>query len=290
MIDFFKSRFFIILLCAAVFVTVFCSVLAAMGVHGWLQDAFNFIMKPFRLFFSRTAEGIRGYAEYFTAYDELKEKYEKLSEYVKQIEEREYTASLKKDENEWLRSFLSMKTENPDFEFCDAALISGGGGAGSDVPVINKGRHSGIETGMPVVTSEGLVGYVSYAGYNTSKIAVFTDYGNSVGVICERSGNTGVCTGDFEMKKNNRCIVKYLDSEADVKVGDRFLTSGAGGRYPSGILVGTVTEVYRDPYERTLTAEISASADLSSLTKIMVITSFEDDSEGAAEEGKETAG
>ena len=70
------------------------------------------------------------------------------------------------------------------------------------------------------------------------------------------------------------CLMSYIDGDSDVAVGDKVLTSGVGSIYPRGILIGTVTLVSADPVSRTVNAVIEPAADLSNITRVMIITEY----------------
>jgi len=153
---------------------------------------------------------------------------------------------------------------------------------------LDRGSSSGIEVNMPVVTPDGVVGYITEVGINWSKAATILEYTSSVGVFCERSGALGLCEGTYELRTQSKCMINYLDSDADVRPGDRFVTSGLGGIYPRGLYVGEVISVYPDNYSRGLIAEITPMADLSDISRVMIITAYED-YVPPAEEGAEEA-
>ncbi|MBR4034166.1 MAG: rod shape-determining protein MreC, partial [Clostridia bacterium] len=66
----------------------------------------------------------------------------------------------------------------------------------------------------------------------------------------------------------------YIEPDSDIRVGDKVLSSGMGGVYPRGILIGRVSEISVDENTRTLTALIEPSADLDSISKLMIITEY----------------
>ena len=74
----------------------------------------------------------------------------------------------------------------------------------------------------------------------------------------------------------------YIASNADIKVGDRIFTSGNGGIYPSGLLVGEIVEISADETTRTLSAIIKPSVDfdnIEDIKNIMIVTGYVEPSE-----------
>ena len=72
----------------------------------------------------------------------------------------------------------------------------------------------------------------------------------------------------------------YIEAESDIRIGDKVITSGIGGVYPRGLLVGRVSAIEVDEASRTLTAIIEPAADLDSISKVMIVTEY-----GVIEEG-----
>ncbi|MBQ2733435.1 MAG: rod shape-determining protein MreC [Clostridia bacterium] len=277
MARFFKNRFFVILICVAIVLTVVPTVLSLTGNGGLIRNAANAVISPVRHLFVWIGEGFAGYAEYFTEFDRVRDENAELRSQLDALKDRIYDADVKSEENEWLRTFLSLKRENEDFELCDALIIGRESGNYMTVFTLDRGSSSGVEVNMPVVTAEGVVGYITEVGINWSKAATILEYTASVGVYCERSGALGLCEGSYELRTQAKCAVNYLSDDADIKPGDRFVTSGLGGIYPRGLCVGEVIAVYPDNYSRGLVAEITPLVDLSSLSRVMIITGYEDD-------------
>ena len=271
---FFKNRFFIMLLCVAIVLTVVPSVLSFMGLGSVVRNAIGVCVAPARQFFLWVGNGIGGFAEYFTEFERVKEENSELRSRLELLEDQIYNASVRAEENEWLRAFLSLKRENEDFRFCDALIVGRESGNYMTVFTLDRGSAAGVEVNMPVVTDRGVVGYITEVGLTWSKAATLLEDSAAVGVYCERSGALGLAEGSYELREKALCRVNYLDPNADVKAGDRFVTSGIGSVYPRGLYVGEVVSVYPDNYGRGLIAEISPMVDLSSLSRVMIITDF----------------
>ena len=101
---------------------------------------------------------------------------------------------------------------------------------------------------------------------------------SSVGVHCIRSGATGVVEGDADLRDGGACRMKYIDSEADIRIGDRIYTSGGTGSvYPAGLYVGEVSAIDADESTRQLTATVSPAVDftdIEAIDKIMIVTGY----------------
>ena len=279
MTRFFKSWTFILLLCVALILTIVPSVLSLMGQGTVVRNAIGVMLSPARNFFSWIGEGFAGFVEYFTEFDRVKEENAELRAQLEGLGDELYAAQVKSEENEWLRSFLGLKRENTDFSFCEARIIGRESGSYMTVFTLDCGSANGIEINMPVVTARGIVGSVTEVGLNWCKATTILEYTSSVGVYCERSGALGLCEGTYELRERSLCRISYLDENADVRIGDRFVTSGLGSVFPMGLAVGEVRALYPDSYGRGLIAEIAPLADFTDLSRVMVITGFQNDAE-----------
>lgn len=110
---------------------------------------------------------------------------------------------------------------------------------------IDRGSSSGLRKDMAVIAPEGVVGrIVEQPPLYAAKVQLLIDREAGAGAMIERSGASGVVTGydgDPPMRMG------YVSNLADVKVGDRVVTSGIDGIYPRGFPIATVEHVERGP-------------------------------------------
>ena len=137
----------------------------------------------------------------------------------------------------------------------------------SKVVVIDKGRKDGVRPGDVVMAGGALVGRVTEAGRSVSRVLLITDRQSGVGAMVQRSRELGIVKGTG----GRLCVMQYLRKEADVRRGDRVITSGVGSIFPEGILVGRVVAVRYDPERGTLSAVVKPSADLVGVEEVFVV-------------------
>lgn len=271
---FFKSRFFIIALLCAIVLTVVPSVLSLMGLHSYVRGVLGDIAMPFRYVITKGAEAADGFVRYFREFDELSAENRILKDKIAELSAKLDEAEMLRDENEWLHDYLGLKAEHVDYDFEKATVI--GREAGNYMTVFQLGRGSmhGIEVNMPVVTDDGIVGYVSEVGAMWCKVATIIETASSVGAYVERSGELGLVEGAYDMKGGGLCRMSYLPTDADIRVGDTILSSGIGSIYPRGLVIGKVTALTPDEYSRNLIALIEPAADLTDLRYVMILRGF----------------
>ncbi len=289
MASFFKSKTFIVLLCAALVAVIVPSVLSAVGAGFVVRNAVNTLLSPVRSLFAWIGDGIGGFFTYFGEFDRIRAENDELRGKVRQMSDELYAARVAEEENEWLRSFLSLRREHTDYRFRDAMIVGRESGNYATVFTLDAGSLQGVAVNMPVVTERGVVGAVTEVGLNWCKATAVIEHGSSVGVYCERSGAVGIAEGTYELRSRSLCRVNYLDAGADVAVGDRFFTSGLGSVYPKGLYLGEVTRLYTDEYGRGMIAELTPAADFSALSRVMILTAYESAADAPAGETEEAA-
>jgi rod shape-determining protein MreC len=101
----------------------------------------------------------------------------------------------------------------------------------------------------------------------------------SVGVICERSGAYGILEGNYGYSEDGLCKMTCAEGDADLQVGDLIVTSGVGSVYSYGLMIGRVSSVEVDKYDRKLTAYVEPIADFSQIYRVMVISERQSEGE-----------
>lgn len=269
-----KSRFFIMSLAVALLLSIVPGVLCTMGQGSYIRSALVTVSTPFRWAFTKVGEGLSGFSMYFRTLEELRDENEALRAELDEYKNLVYDAELIGEENEFLSSFLGIKEEHVDFLFEDATVVGRESTNYRTVYTLSKGTLHGIEVNMPVITDDGLVGHITEVGSTWSKAVIITETASAVGAFVERSGVLGVVEGTYELRADGICRMVYIEPDADIRVGDKVVTSGIGEVYPRGMLIGKVTKISMDDNTRTLTAIVEPSADLDSISKLMIITEY----------------
>lgn len=191
----------------------------------------------------------------------LKKKNAELSDEVRMLE------SYKK-ENEQLRSLLELKKNDTEGNYTAANVIGRDSDGVYYTLTIDKGSRDGIKQDASVIVSEGLVGAVCEVAKNFSKVRTLLDAESSVSVICPRSGDMAIVDG--ASGQNGLCSMNYIDKDAKIVVGDSVETSGTGGVFPRGILVGKVTAIKNDDRGLTMTAIVETGANPRKIKEVLV--------------------
>lgn len=274
---FFKSKFFIAAVMIALVLVLVPSMLSIMGYTGLVRSALKTVATPFEWMGTKVAGAVNGFTSVFTEYDELKKENEELRQRVNELEAAQSDVAVLREQNAWLMNYLDLKTNTPSMLLTDATVIARESGSYATVLTVNKGSLHGLLRQMPVITEQGVFGYVSECGLNWAKVVSIVETSSSVGVYTERAGVTGVVEGDATLRTEGCCVMTYIPAGADIQVGDRVLTSGGSSVYPSGLPVGVIVSISADEVTRTLRAVIKPAIDFTEvddITRLMIVTGY----------------
>ena len=141
---------------------------------------------------------------------------------------------------------------------------------------LDKGRLHDVRLGQAVIDSAGLLGQVVETSVLTSRVLLITDASHSVPVQALRNAARAIAVGDGEQG----LLLKDVPTTLDIRVGDRLVTSGLGGRFPIGYPVGEVVTVVSDPADSFATITAKPSGALDRARQMLVVLALRDDGAG----------
>ena len=267
----------ILLLVAAVLLSVALSLGSAVfGGTDPLSNAVGAVVTPFRSGITGLLDWFGGVQEYVLHYDELHEELDTLRAQVAQLEDEVRQNEQAARENEKLRELLELKQKRADFSFQSARVSERSTDNWANTLTLSRGTDAGLEVGDCVITETGaLVGIIDTVGINWSIVSTVINTTTELGGIVNRTYSAGVLEGDFALMGQGKLKLGYLSDSAQLVSGDEVLTSGKGGVYPSGLVVGTVDGVFTDPSGINRYAVVTPAAALADLTHVFVITDFD---------------
>ncbi len=183
-------------------------------------------------------------------------------------------------ENDELRRLLDFRKQL-SFQVVACDVIARDGEAGWWRTVrVNRGTKAGIETNDVAITSAGLVGTVMEVSPHSAEILLISDPGCRVAVRCLRTGDFGLMEGGGVTGRDGELDMllpaepgemTFIPRESGIREGDKIVTSGLGGVFPEGLLVGYVTQVKPARSGLFLNARIVPAANLARVRQMLVI-------------------
>ncbi|MEA3305470.1 MAG: rod shape-determining protein MreC [Candidatus Omnitrophota bacterium] len=169
-------------------------------------------------------------------------------------------------ENERLRGLLGFR-EATGKSSIPALVIGRDPNNWNSVIIIDKGLDDGIVKDMIVASSRGLVGRIKEPAKKVSKVMLINDTASKIGAFLQESREHGLLVG----APDGKCRVIYLSLDADINKGDKVLTSGMGGAYPKGIVIGEVAKIAKEKGRLYKYAIVKPSSELTKLEEVLCI-------------------
>ena len=243
------------------------------GRAGFLANASAHIGIPVRRAALSLTEWLEGIYSYMYEHDSLLAENEYLRAQNAELQESVRQAKSALEENDRFRRLLGFAEKNSDFVFEPAKIVSRNPSNWSSSFTISKGENHGVKLSDCVVTEyEALVGQVIEVGDTWAVVRSVIDVELNVGALVGEAGNAAMVIGDFALMHRGFTKLTYLTEGTLPLPGDVILTSGSGGMFPQGLVIGHIDSVETEagvPY-----GVIAPYVELDRLSQVFVIKSF----------------
>lgn len=171
------------------------------------------------------------------SYTRIYQQNKDLRRELQQMKAWKEAALQREQENARLLDLNNVRLD-PKFTKITGVVLADSGSPFRQTVLLNIGKRDGIVDGWAAIDGIGLVGRIAGVGERTSRVILLGDTSSRVAVTIESNGQTGLVVGD----NTSQPPIEFLENPETVRPGDRVMTSGDGGVFPSGILVGQVTQ------------------------------------------------
>lgn len=223
----------LVLLCAAVFLLWRIDSPRVDRFRDDLVDAvvprFEWMALPLR----RAADMV----EDFQSYQRLHEQNQDLRRELQQMKAWREAAVQLEQQNAKLLALNNVRLD-PRLTSVSGVVIADSGSPFRQSVLLNVGARDGIVEGWATMDGLGLVGRISGVGQNTSRVLLLTDPTSRIPVTIQPSGQRAMLAGDNTAAP----LLGFLEDPGLVRPGDRVVSSGDGGLFPAGMLVGEVAQ------------------------------------------------
>jgi rod shape-determining protein MreC len=168
-------------------------------------------------------------------------------------------------ENERLRRLLGFVEETTPRTLA-ARIIAEDAASWFRTVEIDRGYEDGVTEGLPVVNAAGLIGRVVRSTPNSARVLLITDASSAVAVLVQDQRIRGVCRG-----QGGTLALDFALVQDEIQVGDGVITSGLGGVFPKGLVVGYVRAVQREQFGLFQTVEVEPAVDFAHLEEVLVL-------------------
>ena len=209
----------------------------------------------------------RGFWQSYVNLRETGRENESLKQRVSQLEVALQRERALAGQTKVLQEMLDLKTETP-FTTTPAMVIASAASPEFRTMTLDKGSSQGLTADMAVIAPAGIVGRVVLPTPRAAKVQLIIDRNAAAAGLVERTRAQGVVVGTG----SDRMRFEYVPGTADVKTGDRVVTSGMDGIYPKGFVIGQIESIERTAGEFSAVL-IRPSVNLSALEAVLVVTS-----------------
>lgn len=240
-----------------------------------ISSVFGTIFSPLQKLSSYLSESISSFSggfvsssAYQTENEALKKQLEKYQNELADYEEM-------KRQNEQYEELLQVKEQHPDQKYETAIVIARDSADPFYGFTINAGSLNGISVNDPVISGSYLVGIVTNVYPTYSKVRTILDPKMNAAAYEVRTQEEGFVTSSAELAKDGHCRLSGLKNTTPIATGGLVYTSGVGGVFPRGLVIGEVTEVRSSEHDISAYAVIKPGVDIPALQAITVITEFQ---------------
>jgi len=241
--------------------TLVVTLLSFRIISGPIKTAVSFFLKPpLKLISYISPSRVSFYMQSaYSPYIKWQDEVKRLKAEIASLKEAE-------TENQRLKNLLGFKKSAPRHAVV-ARVIARDYSNYRHTVVIGRGSKSGIKRRDCVISPFGLAGRVVEVMPGMSRVILLTDFDFRAACLIQRSREEGMLFGTMK----GTCRMKYLPPDADVKNGDIVVTSGLGGFYPKGLMVGEVTKIMTSADELSLELYIRPATALKRLEEVLVM-------------------
>lgn len=247
--------------------------LIALALGGYLTPVSRYVLNPVVSAQTWLSTRITAFQNFLAApqdINRLRQRNTELEAEVSRLQAEIISLKQQIDETRVLSALVDFARRNPEYRYVAASVIGVYPSPFLQYVIINRGSDDGLRRGMPVVTSQGLVGRVAAVTAGAARIQLITDPASSINVLIEPSRAQAVLKGTI----TGDIALDMIPQSANLQPGDLVLTSGLGGNYPPEILIGQITGVRSRDNDLFKQASVESVVDFKQLDIVLVITNF----------------
>ena len=239
------------------------------------------LFSPFQKASHLVIKTVQGTFQQYVFLVNLEKENRALKKRMAELQEENHRIREMKLANERLRELLLFREKNSP-SMMGAEVIGQDPSSWFKSITIDKGERDGVKKGMAVVSPAGVIGQILKTAPGYATVLLITDYNSAIDSIVERTRAKAIVEGMGE----NRCQLKYLRRAEEVALGDVVVTSGLGGNFPKGLMVGEIKKVDKKGHGVFQFAELVPSVDMTQLEEVFVILESPPPPEPPEEKGK----
>jgi rod shape-determining protein MreC len=227
------------------------------------------LFAPLELGLSQAAGGIAHFGDTVRHAGELARQNDAYRQEIDRLQAQAVQARELQLENADLRQLLGLRAQATLGTMLSVNVIARDPVSIVQAVTVDRGAQDGVTVNAPVITWRGVVGRVVEVHPSSSKVLLTTDVNSAVSarIQAEDSRATGTIRGTGD----GRLIMQYVPREDPLRTGDLAITSGIGGTFPAGLVVGKVVQVRQKDVEVFQEALVEPAVDMRNLERLYVL-------------------
>lgn len=238
------------------------------------EKALSLVIYPFQKLSQEVSDSFTEFAGVFLDARENYEENQALQKEITALREQLVRYQSLESENERLREMLEIRQEEPQLTLLDASVIARSPSDRFSGCTIDKGSLDGVSLYDPVMTGDGLVGYVGQVSSASSRVVTLLSPECNVGASSSDTGDSGNITGTLELAEQGLMKMELIAKDAQLQKGSLLVVSGLTGSFPKGVLIGTVEDIQLENTGVSKWASVRPAADITGATSVFVVTDF----------------
>ena len=254
----------------SIITVIICLLLLMIHTHSnkessYLQSAIQTFTYPVQASVHSFASSIKNFWYTYISLIDVKKENKRLKKQILEMEEKinehiENSVQFLRLRDQLL--FASKKSKEKIF----AEIIGESIDNTHNTRLINRGSNQLVLRNYVVLRKEGLVGRIKSVSPFQSIVQLITDHRSRVSALIQRNRVRGLIYGT-----NEGIEMRQINLHSKIKIGDRVISSGLGGLYPKGILIGWIKEIRHQPHELFKTAVLDSAVDFNQIEEVFVI-------------------
>ena len=239
-----------------------------------LEEAITEALAPVSQFFYRTSSALSSAWRQVVLWSKLDEENRAFREKIGELEAEIVRLEEYRLENQRLRTLLNFQERNKEqLELLPAQVIGRDPSNWLSTITIDQGLDAGVKKDQAVITASGIVGVVRSATKNTANVLLLSDARMAIGGLVRSTRHLVLVEGKAD--KPGYCSVRGLTADVTLRKGDLSISSGLGGIFPKGLLIGEITEVEQGKYGLGFQGLLRPAVDLGKLEEVFVVKNFQ---------------
>lgn len=267
----FKNKIFLLVLITVISLIALAYTSKTRASISFYEKAINYIYTPIQKGFAYVVKNTQDTLGYFNNAKMLTDENNSLKIKISQLEEENRKLAGLEYENQRLRDILDVKGKYENYNMITCRIIAKESGNWFNIFTIDKGTKDGVNYNMAVVTPKGVAGQIISAAPDSAKVMSIIDSGSSVSGRLSKTRDLVILRGDLKLKENQFLKMLYIPVSVQILDGDIIETSGIGGIYPPGIMIGKVKNIDNKIPKAVRYAVVEPAVDFKKLEEVIVL-------------------